>query len=117
MAADSYELGVLEGKVAALESNQIRIETSLLNLGDRVEKSMNSLGNAIREEIREEIQPLRKAISGNGDTEGCLIARVEANETKIENIECRFGRILKIAGPIITALLATGIGLDVAKII
>jgi len=130
MADGSFAAGVLEGRVAALEENQKqdrqRFEAALTLLGDKVEKSMNALGRTVREEIHDEIVPLRKAIVGNGDTTGCLIARVEENETRLEAVakrqdemildagrasSFRAGLWLKVAGLVI-ALIAAWMGID-----
>jgi len=103
MAENTYEDGLTEGRLRSLESSYALINGALEKLGDRVTGAMNDLGRSLREEIAEEVVPIRKAVVGNGDPSRGLCSRMERAETNM-------GLILKIGVPVLLALIGAGIG-------
>ena len=64
----SYDDGIRDGKIAAIEDSI-----------DGLREAIDGMGKAIRSEIA----PMRKAVLGNGTTEGSMVSRLAVLCTKV----------------------------------
>jgi len=75
----TYENGVRDGRIKAIEDQQIHMQDLVLETRKEMLAAVNGLGTSIRNEF----EPMSKALLGNGDAEKGLCTRFAVLSTKV----------------------------------
>ena len=75
----TYENGMRDGRITAVEEQQIRMQDLVLETRKEMIEAVNGLGTSIRNEF----EPMSKALLGNGDTEKGLCTRFAVLSAKV----------------------------------